>query len=476
MLTRKLNSEPIVPPNHGVAEKPLRADASSRQTPQHKQQPSELVERQEISKPRPFGDSHSSTNQGSDQSVLSVFSATKDNSLTPVSAADQDADQDASSAPDYEPETQARSTESPATSQVSTTPPKGNGTSIVGRPKTHTGRKGRKYHTNRELARIALVAANGYDMTTSQIILWLVRTFPYLRVGEGNWEMNVRSALSWFEEFEGRKIPGAHGNKKLYGFSSAAIRAQFEAEYSQFLDSPEPRQTPVPLEIVRYDDGKQQSKPPQATKRAVKSAPSSVKPMADHRPKSSMANSPQQPSPIAKQADNGPSFNPFVRSVPRRPFNLFDSDNNIGLESTMKAAIPATSQPTIDTMTQEEKARKIGEIKSRPSRKSYFGSEKRLAHKRRYDLEDIHDERDGAWQAPGRTTGKGAREAHDMHIDGEDDGHRTLREVFNLPYNMIPVNDGQTELAFKDGEKGKRSRTMFKVGKMFGGDLTVRTS
>jgi len=475
MLTRKLNSEPVVPSKHGITEKPPRVDVPSRQTPQQKQQPSDLVERQGISKPRSFGDSHSSTNQGSDQSVLSVFSATRDNSLTPGSASDQNVYQGASDAQDPEPEIQARLAEKPATSQVGTIPPKGDGASIAGPPETHTGRKGRKRYTNRELARIALVAGNGQDMATSQIIPWLVRTFPHLRVGEGNWEMNVRSALSWFEEFEGRKIHGAQGNKKLYGFSSAAIRAQFEAEYAQFVDSPGPHQTPVPLEAVRYDDDKPQSKQPQAIKRAVKSAPTSLKPMIDHRSKSSMVNIPQQPSPTAKPADNRTSFNPFERSVPRQPCNLLNSDSNV-LEFSRKAAIPAASNPTIDNMTEEEKARKIKEIKARPSRKSYFGSEKRLAHKRRYDLEDIHDERDGAWQAPGRTTDNGPHEDHDMDIDGEDDGHRTLRKVFNLPYNMIPVNDGQTELAFKDGEKGKRSRTMFKVGKMFGGELTVRTS
>ncbi|EAT87682.1 hypothetical protein SNOG_05291 [Parastagonospora nodorum SN15] len=459
MLTRKLNSKLSVTTNHKVAEILHRADVSSRQTPK-KQQLSGSVQRQEISKPRSFGDSHSRTKHGSDQSISSVFSATKDNSSsTPVPAdqdSDQDSDQDRSSALNSEPETKTRSTKNSTSPQVGTTSPNGDDTSIADRPAIHNGMKVRKRYTSRQLARIALVAANGHYMTTSQIVLWLVSTFPHLRVGEGNWEVNVRSALSWFEEFQGRNIknPGTHGNKKHYGFSNATFRAQFEAEYSEFLDSPEPRQMPVPLEPVPSGDGKPRSKRPLAAKRAAKTTPYS----------------------IAKQAANDPSFNPFKRSVPRQAFKLPDIGNDTGLESFMIVAISPASQPTIDTMAQEEKARKIEEIKARPSRKTYFGSGQRLAHKRRYNLVDIHEERDGAWQAPARTAVKGLREAdHDMDID--DDGtSRTLREVFNLPYNMIPVNDGQTELAFKDGEKGKRSRTMFRVGKMFGGELTVRTS
>ncbi|KAH3988707.1 hypothetical protein HBH64_195330 [Parastagonospora nodorum] len=481
MLTRKLNSKLSVTTNHKVAEILHRADVSSRQTPK-KQQLSGSVQRQEISKPRSFGDSHSRTKYGSDQSISSVFSATKDNSSsTPVPAdqdSDQDSDQDRSSALNSEPETKTRSTKNSTSPQVGTTSPNGDDTSIADRPAIHNGMKVRKRYTNRQLARIALVAANGHYMTKSQIVLWLVSTFPHLRVGEGNWEVNVRSALSWFEEFQGRNIknPGTHGNKKHYGFSNATFRAQFEAEYSEFLDSPEPRQMPVPLEPVPSGDGKPRSKRPLAAKRAAKTAPSLLKPMVDHRSGPNMVDSCEQPSSTAKQAANDPSFNPFKRSVPRQAFKLPDIGNDTGLESFMIVAISPASQPTIDTMAQEKKARKIEEIKARPSRKTYFGSGQRLAHKRRYNLVDIHEERDGAWQAPARTAVKGLREAdHNMDID--DDGtSRTLREVFNLPYNMIPVNDGQTELAFKDGEKGKRSRTMFRVGKMFGGELTVRTS
>jgi hypothetical protein len=143
-------------------------------------------------------------------------------------------------------------------------------------------------------------------------------------------------------------------------------------------------------------------------------------------------------------------------------------------------------------MTQAEKAQKIAQIKSRPSRKKYFGSDYRLAHKRRHDLADIHDESDGAWNPPRfAMKERHARIDQDEDMDLDAEGTRSLREVFDLPNNVLPMNDGHTELAFRDGTlvsyqsaidrlqiNGKlpRSRIMYKVGKMFGGELTIRTS
>jgi hypothetical protein len=65
---------------------------------------------------------------------------------------------------------------------------------------------------------------------------------------------------------------------------------------------------------------------------------------------------------------------------------------------------------------------------------------------RRYRRQDIHDERDGAWQPSITNQRKDKRTG-----DDEIGDIRTLREVFNLPANAIPMNDGQNELAFRDG-------------------------
>lgn len=73
-----------------------------------------------------------------------------------------------------------------------------------------------KKHTNRQLARIALVAANGMSLTTSQILFWIAGHFSYVRVGEGSWENGVRSTLSHFSEFTSTEIAGAYRGKKLY--------------------------------------------------------------------------------------------------------------------------------------------------------------------------------------------------------------------------------------------------------------------
>jgi hypothetical protein len=129
-------------------------------------------------------------------------------------------------------------------------------------------------------------------------------------------------------------------------------------------------------------------------------------------------------------------------------------------------------------MTEEEKARKIAEIKARPSRKKYFGSDHRLAHKRRFGLEDVHDERDGAWKPRRPTTDELHQSAKGVDMDSEK--AQTLRGLFGLPENVIPMNDGFTELAFRDGTlvNGRlpRPRNVYKVGKLFGGELTVRMS
>jgi hypothetical protein len=330
-------------------------------------------------------------------------------------------------------------------------------------------------YTNRELARIALVAANGLHMTTSQIIIWLAHTFSSLRVGEGVWEMHVRSALSGSAEFQGRRMRRTHGNKKLYGFSSQDFRSQFETEYSEFSMSSKPHTTPVQDEQNTLDRRKQWIYQQPATKRTVKSVPSMSKTKVDHKPRTNNLTPHGQPNVQTKHAANEAISKPFERPTPRRASDLLDVRRSVGQETTVNTAILSVYQPTIETMTTIEKAQRLEQIKARLSRKAYFGSSHRLAHKRRHNLEDIHDERAGAWKPPIWIAEGGQRETN-QDIDMDDEGNRTLRAAFNLPDNMVPINDGQTELAFKDGTKGKRSRTMYKVGKMFGGELTVRMS
>ncbi|KAL1797254.1 hypothetical protein ACET3X_003860 [Alternaria dauci] len=126
-------------------------------------------------------------------------------------------------------------------------------------------------------------------------------------------------------------------------------------------------------------------------------------------------------------------------------------------------------------MTPEEKAAKIAEIKMRPKRKQFFGSVDRLAHVRRYRHQDIHDQSDGAWKPNSmteRTTGE-----QDSAAPNEHGENQSLLQIFNLPSNAIPMNDGR-ELAFRDGTliNGRlpRPRQVYRVGKVCGGELTIR--
>jgi hypothetical protein len=154
-----------------------------------------------------------------------------------------------------------------------------------------------------------------------------------------------------------------------------------------------------------------------------------------------------------KQSEECMEFMPFQRATPRQHVPTLDTVMNAAKESSFHDICALRPDlRSIDTMTQAEKAQKIAQIKSRPSRKKYFGSDYRLAHKRRHDLADIHDESDGAWIPPRfAMKERHAQRDQDEDMDLDAEGTRSLREVFDLPDNVLPMNDGHTELAFRDG-------------------------
>jgi hypothetical protein len=340
-----------------------------------------------------------------------------------------------------------------------------------------------KRYTMRQLARMALVSANGSRMTSSQIVVWIARTFSHLNVGEGGWEKSVYACLSKFPEFDGRKIAEASETKKLYGFTNANYRTQYEKEYSEFFTA----LTSQPAREPQQDIIKQRSHgllQPRAVKSAAFRSPSipmrkeldAIVAPERHKPtvQSEAAEMGETSKPrsrrVRKQAAVGTAtkgdksevtsnqagdhmnFTPFGHPAPRESGKIPNPDFAVEQVTTFQDAYAGMVQPSIDTMTKAEKAQKIAEIKARPSRKKYFGSNYKLAHKLRHNLADIHDERDGAWKPPLSTANVpqanlGPRDGTEMN---KDEG-RTLREVFDLPGNMIPMNDGYTELAFRDG-------------------------
>jgi hypothetical protein len=303
-----------------------------------------------------------------------------------------------------------------------------------------------KRHTNRELARIALVCANGAGMSAVQITEWLASTFSYLKKGQGAWEKSLKSVLSLQPEFRSEKPAESTPEARvLYSLANAAVRVKYEQEYQSYLP---PASVPGPQEgrqkarkstpqchgvdTVKQFECDQSGLPSQiksSITKAVKSAPSQrTVPTHDSLPKQSMSE---------VTSNDEPRYNPFERTTAPRPKIAPLDDLEAERETSLRSVYPLDMAPSVETMTPEEKAAKIAEIKARPSRKQFFGSNWRLAHVRRYGRQDIHDESDGAW-----------RSGHES-VTNDCDENRSLLQVFNLPSNARPFSDGN-ELAFRD--------------------------
>jgi hypothetical protein len=337
-----------------------------------------------------------------------------------------------------------------------------------------------KTYTVRELAQIALVAANGKRMTVSDVVSWISSTFPEDSL-TGAWVKSIQSAFSRFDEFDGDNL---QGSKMRYGFSSKKTRRTYEQKFSTFLPLPSPSaqfEAELAREVSpRTVDRVQRKQRPRAVKTAERSRrlrskqerlvhdssvdrhdssavdtdedvrlPKAESPIVNDQPESKQAE--------IEQRKNDITFNPFERKGSPPRFWVPQEHNKMHIRLTsFKEVYASPVPPTVDSMTEEEKAQKIAEIKARPSRKKFFGQENKLAHKRRHNLVDIHDEREGAWQNPHthastKQLDKDKKSHTILDTDVDEDQSQTLRQLFNLPDNMIPMNDGHTELAFRDG-------------------------
>lgn len=129
-------------------------------------------------------------------------------------------------------------------------------------------------------------------------------------------------------------------------------------------------------------------------------------------------------------------------------------------ETSFHDVYPCSTKRPIEIMTSEEKAAKAAQIRARPTRKELFDSNQRLAHVRRYRRQDIHDESDGAWEPESVGVRKKANRWKGDTLVNDCGRSRSLHEVFNLPANAIPMNNGN-ELAFRDGTLVSHSSVMF---------------
>ncbi|KNG44898.1 hypothetical protein TW65_08265 [Stemphylium lycopersici] len=359
-----------------------------------------------------------------------------------------------------------------------------------------------KHYTNRELARIALACAKGSRMTALQIIDWVALTFPYLQKGQGAWEKSLKAVLSISKEFSGKTV-GLHEARVMYGFASAAFRAQYEKEYGDYItrqsqqESPQDQHKDVarPASVVdsgwdlkRHVEGTRKLHREVTPGKAIKSVPiqcaksSSRKELKSSPSSRNFAATPTASdpntvaSPASMNSNDGSLFNPFERS--KLPFvrDTTNRTHETKREASIHGVYPRGMKPSIETMTQKEKVAKLAEIRARTSRKQVFDSNQRLAHVRRYGRQDIHDESDGAWR-PKIVEGEQKRSTwRNDTITDDCDANQSLHEVFNLPANAIPMNDGN-ELAFRDGTlvhgRLPRPRHIYRVGKRLGTGLTV---
>ncbi|KAI4679859.1 hypothetical protein J4E81_010264 [Alternaria sp. BMP 2799] len=311
-----------------------------------------------------------------------------------------------------------------------------------------------KRHTNRDLARIALVCAQGTGMTALEIIDWLALRFSYLNKGQGAWEKSLKSVLSHQPEFYGVKPSGRPYERVVYNFTSTANRAKYEEEYHEYLPLapvPGPQdghgkarkstlQRAVAENVMQHEEI--QDEQPTQTKRritrAIKSAPS----------RRNAVTHDSLPAPMTEEVttDAEPGFNPFERAtvsrLTRAPVDNLEAQRGTNFRSAYSPDIA----PSIETMTSEEKAAKIEEIKARPSRKQFFGANWRLAHVRKYGREDIHDESDGAWKTH-HTTERSMADRNSAPNDRDE--NQSLLQVFHLPTNTRPFSDGN-ELVFRN--------------------------
>jgi hypothetical protein len=356
----------------------------------------------------------------------------------------------------------------------------------------------RKSFTNRERARIALVASNGQRRTTAEIIDWNLQMFPYLSEKRAAFEKSIAAVLSDSSEFKGRRIFGVQGNELSWGFPSSDIQRRFEREYPEYRTSLNnlTEQGDDCVQVALSDGSDSTTK----QKTSMRFQPTKVA-------SSNLINEAAIPANFEMMHEDGPLAELKGRDTSSSaPSGTCNSPRTLRLDQSNGGrnfeACSSYRTPPLEAMTQTEIDQKISEIKQRPSRKKFFGPEHRLAHVRRYGRQDIHDESDGSWKP--ELYGKVKTSADSQSPDvGPDDREEiaTVRQLFDLPINAIPMNTGQTELAFRDGTlvsilgfnpyvlkhkctnleqqiggKLPRPRHIHKVGKMFGGELTIRTS
>jgi hypothetical protein len=325
-------------------------------------------------------------------------------------------------------------------------------------------------YTIQQLVIIALVVADSFGMTTSQIIFWIAGYSSLFPVGKGSWEQDVRATLKSSADFKSTRILGVVDNKKLWNFATQKIYRQYAEEYRDYAaqstpptDTSDPMDNPVAHESNKRATGSSSVR--KTGSNVARKSASSWSKSTPTKPKIMPAAQIASPSKAKdlQLSSTGEEYTelrlgsvsptnkvidctPLECIKPRRPPETLNI-NTHALRVANYHDLPFVSHMSpIETMTDVEKARKIAEIKARPSRKSYFGEDHKLEHKRRYGLVDIHDE-GGLWRSFKSKAGV-IDKYRNADVDMERDG-QTLRELFGLPEKTMPINVGN-DIAFRD--------------------------
>ncbi|USP76643.1 hypothetical protein yc1106_03917 [Curvularia clavata] len=315
-------------------------------------------------------------------------------------------------------------------------------------------------HTNRELARIALVCANGSSMSAPQIIDWLVRRFPYLQQEQGLWEKSLKATLP-LKEFRSNKVTGLGDIRVVYSFANEVYKTRYEEEYRDYIThySHEDSQQQISrLDAVESTGDVLETTeniPEQHSRvragETVENAPARYAEDTWGNIPKNIAYSQQSaalfiPSPASTSSDDDTAPCPFKPTRLSLTRSKTEYAAEIKRETSFHKAYPRSIRTSLEMMTAEEKARKVTEIRARPSRKQLIDSGQRLAHVRRYRRQDAHDESEGAWKPQ-------SVEAKEKPMKGASDCDepRSLHEVFRLPTNAVPMLHEGNELAFRDG-------------------------
>jgi hypothetical protein len=341
-------------------------------------------------------------------------------------------------------------------------------------------------YTIRQLAALALLAADGDSCSAPQVQDWVARNFPKYCKGVGGWERSLQANLAGDDAFQARKIPGE--KLRQYAFANATSRKQFKTLFRDYVaasdcsvehpssempvgnDAVDVQKSSVSIqngrtqlprinEPIPVTDTLNESPNPTGAEAHVNRTNDRLSNLhrSVHTPSVLIVNPPPignaipardaQLATIREENDSHDFDGVFMPFESVRVFHPGEAPDPRGIkrETSFFKAFPELAKPAIERMSDVDIEKKVEEIKNRPSRKSKWGLRLALKRGRR---RDIHDETDGKWKPPHSST------SHAQDGDGDDrqgiGGKQFLDDIFNLPKNPLLILHNE-QLAFRDG-------------------------